>query len=254
MGKLKAVKSIVNSVPPLRKLADRALNSYQKELKDSILDEVFYPGGPDVLIALVKAFNLQRQSALGGRDLLKGHAYYEFGMYKGFSFWFAEQLAREYTDSNFRFLGFDSFEGLPEPQLDVEARVYSKGDFRGSYETVTRNLRKHKADFTRMRLYKGFYSKHLFDQLREKEQFPPISICLIDVDLYESCVPVLDFIKDYLVVGSILMFDDYDQIGENNDAGERRALIEFEKRNPGFKKEHLFNYGWEGAVFRVVSL
>jgi len=247
---MKRLKSIAKSIPLLRKLAQRA----KKELRDEILDELFYTLSPDVLVAIVKAFNLQRQSAAGGRDLLDGHAYYEFGMYKGFSFWFAEQIAREYTDSNFHFLGFDSFQGLPKPQLDVEARVFRKGEFRGAYEVVTANLHRWKADLTRMRLYKGFYSEQLFDQLREKEQFPPVSICLIDVDLYDSCVPVLEFIKEYLVEGSILLFDDYNQLGEDNNSGERRALIEFEKRNPGFKKEHLFDYGWEGAAFRVVSL
>lgn len=248
------LKSIVKSIPPLHKLASRTKERCSEWTKGGILDEVFYTMSPDVLVAIVKAFNFQRQSAAGGRNLLDGHAYYEFGMYKGFSFWFAEQIAREYTDSNFRFLGFDSFQGLPRPQLDVEARVFDEGDFRGSYEIVTGNLRKYKADLTRMRLYEGFYSEHLFDQLRKKEQFPPISICLIDVDLYESCVPVLEFIKEYLVEGSILLFDDYNQLGANDNAGERRALIEFEKRNPGFKKEHLFDYGWEGVAFRVVSL
>lgn len=246
------LKSIVRSIPPLKKLAQRS----KQQLKDEILNQVFYTLSPDVLVAIVKAFNLQRQGAADGRDLLHGHAYYEFGMYKGFSFWFAEQLAREYTDSTFRFLGFDSFEGLPQPQLDVEARVFHKGDFRGSYEIVTRNLQTYKADLTKMQLYKGFYSEDFFHQLREKEQFLPVSICLIDVDLYESCVPVLEFIKEYLVEGSILLFDDYNQLREAQDdnSGERRALIEFEKRNPGFKKEHLFNYGWEGVAFRVVSL
>ena len=90
--------------------------------------------------------------------------------------------------------------------------------------------------------------------MRQTEQFPPISICLIDVDLYDSCVPVLEFIKDYLVEGSILLFDDYNQMGEDDDSGERRALIEFEERHPEFKKEHLFDYGWEGVAFRVASL
>jgi hypothetical protein len=156
-----SLKSIVKSIPPLRKLAELALKEYQKEFRDGVLDGVFYTVSPDVLVAIVKAFELQRQSALGGRDLLDGHAYYEFGMYKGFSFWFAEQLAREYTDSNFRFLGFDSFQGLPQPELDVEARIFDKGDFKGSYEVVTGNLQKYKADLTRMRLYKGFYSKPL---------------------------------------------------------------------------------------------
>jgi hypothetical protein len=65
---------------------------------------------------------------------------------------------------------------------------------------------------------------------------------------------VLEFIKKYLVPGSILLFDDYNQVGRDNDSGERRALIEFEIRNPTFKKEFLWDYGWEGAAFRVVSL
>jgi hypothetical protein len=63
----------------------------------------------------------------------------------------------------------------------------------------------------------------------------------------------LDFIKDYLVEGSILLFDDYNQFREDDESGERRALIEFEKRNPTFRKEHLFDFGWEGAAFRVYA-
>jgi len=126
-------------------------------------------------------------------------------MYKGFSFWFAEQIAREYAGSTFRFLGFDSFEGLPQPQLELERAGFREGDFRGTYEVVTGNLRRWKTDFNRICLYKGFYSDRFFDQLRGNEQFPPVSICLIDVDLYDSCVPVLEFIKEYLVEGSILL-------------------------------------------------
>lgn len=247
-------KSFVKSIPPLRKLAKRAKNGLIKLLGDEMSDEVFYTLSPDVLVALVKAFNLQRQAATSGRDLLSGHAYYEFGLFKGFSFWFAEQVAREYTDSTFRFLGFDSFEGLPQPQLDVEAKSFREGDFRGAYEVVTGNLRRWKTDFSRIQLHKGFYSDRLFDELRRNEQFPPASIVLIDVDLYESCVPVLEFIKPYLVEGTILLFDDYNQMGPDDNSGERRALIEFESRNPGFKKEYLWDYGWEGVAFRVVSL
>lgn len=250
---MSALKSIVKAFPPIHKLAVLA----KKKLRRALTDEIFYTLSPDALVAIVKAFELQRKAAADGRDLLRGHAYYEFGIYKGFSFWFAEQIAREYADSSFRLLGFDSFEGLPQPQLEVEARVFRKGDWRGSYEIVTGNLRKYKADFSRIQLYKGFFSNQFFDQLPAKDGFPQISICLIDVDLYDSCVPVLDFIRKHLVVGSILLFDDYNQnanmISPNN-SGERRALIEFENRNPGFKKEHLFDYGWEGSAFQVVAL
>ncbi len=245
---------IVKSIPPLHKLARRAKSRLTRLVRDEFSDDVFYTLSPDVLVAIVKAFDLQKKTAADGPDLLNGHAYYEFGLFKGFSFWFAEQIAREYTESNFRFLGFDSFEGLPNPQLEVEARAFREGDFKGTYEVVTNNLRRWKADCSKIQLYKGFYSDHFFDQLREKEKFPPVSICLIDVDLYDSCVPVLNFIKEYLVEGSILLFDDYNQLASDKNSGERRAFVEFESRNPKFKKEYLFDYGWEGVAFRVVSL
>ena len=115
-------------------------------------------------------------------------------------------------------------------------------------------MKRWSTDFSRIRLYQGFYSPELFARLRQTELFPPVSICLIDVELYELCIPVLDFVRDYLVPGSILIFDDYNQIGENNNAGERRALLEFEQRHPTFRKEHLFGYGWEGVAFRIVSV
>jgi len=62
---MKTLKSIVKSIPPLRKMVNWALNDHKKEFRDAILDGVFYTGGPDVLIAIVKAFELQRQSARG---------------------------------------------------------------------------------------------------------------------------------------------------------------------------------------------
>jgi Macrocin-O-methyltransferase (TylF) len=136
----------------------------------------------------------------------------------------------------------------------LEAATFSKGDYKASYEAVTSNLKRYGADFSKMRLHKGYFSKTLFEQLRQIEEFCPVSICVIDVDLYDSCIPVLDFVQHYLVVGSIILFDDFNQAGEDNSAGERRALIEFEDRNPDFRKKHLFDYGWEGVAFEVLSI
>ena len=103
-----------------------------------------------------------------------------------------------------------------------------------------------------MKLYKGFFSKPFFDSLRQRESFLPVSICVIDSDLYESCVEVLDFIKDYLVPGSILLFDDYNVFNKDDNHGERRALREFEQKHPAFQKEYLFDFGWHGVAFRVL--
>jgi hypothetical protein len=211
--------------------------------------EPFYSANPDVLIALVKAFGLQEENFLCG-----ALGYYEFGLFRGFSLWFAESLSREVTTKSFRFYGFDSFAGLPRPKLGSEASVYRRGDFGCSLFQVTANLKKYRADFSRITLYPGFFTPAHFARLSREQEFLPVSICLIDVDLYESCVPVLDFIAPYLVIGSLLLFDDYNQFGPDDTSGERRALLEFKYRYPTFTLEHLFDYGREGAVFRVLSV
>ena len=201
-------------------------------------------------MAIVKAFNIQLE-----RKLLEGYAYYEFGLFKGFSFWFAEQVSREYINSNFYFYGFDSFKGLPKPQVDVShQKEWTEGSYAASLEFVTAKIKEHGADFSRIKLYKGFFTKTFFDYLHQSEIFLPISICVIDSDLYESCIKVLDFIKNYLVRGSILLFDDYNIFNEDDNHGERRAIKEFEQKHLDFQKEYLFNFGSFGVAFRVLTI
>lgn len=245
------VRRVAKSVPGLRRtvrLAKRKFGDIFQPLGG------FYTLSPDVLVALVKVFRQIDQERRDGRDLIAGHAYYEFGLYRGFSIWYAEQLTRELDMSDLRLYGFDSFEGLPDPQLDVEAAIFSRGDFRGSYDAVTKHLVDWKADLSRIALFKGFYSQSAFASFSATEKFLPAAVCLIDVDLYESCVPVLEFMSNYLVPGSFVLFDDFNQIGDNNAAGERRALAEFQSAQPGIRLDHVFDYGWEGAVYRVSSI
>jgi hypothetical protein len=168
---------------------------------------------PDVLPTLVRCFDLlQAKGGGSGRSpLLDRAGYYEFGLYQGFSFWFAEQLSRQYAGAGFGHYGFDSFAGLPRPQLKMEAAMFAEGDFAGSYDLVTGNLERWGADPARYKLYEGFYSDQLFARFAAAETFRPVAMALIDVDLYESTVPVLTFLRPLLAVGSILLFDDYNQ-------------------------------------------
>ena len=186
----------------------------------------------------------------GGGNLLNGHAFYEFGLFRGFSFWFAEQISRDMVSPDFKFYGFDSFAGLPESKTDIHIN-WAKGNYAASYEFVLDQLKTNGSDFSKIQLYKGFYSKAYFDNL-QNENFLPISICVIDSDIYESCVDVLEFIKKYIVPGSILLFDDYNAFDKSDDHGERRALREFEMRNPTFKKQQLFDFGRYGVAFRIL--
>lgn len=215
---------------------------------------LFYTLSPMLLVAIVKAFELHRSgSSPWGRDMLKGHAYYEFGLFKGFSFWFAEQISREYTDSEFLYYGFDSFEGLPKSQIDITS-PWAEGSYAASLDFVTAKLEQHGTQLSKVKLYKGFFSRSLFAGLRQRENFLPAAVCVIDLDIYESCVEILDFIKDYLVPGTILLFDDYNVFHKDDEHGERKALKEFEQKYSAFRKEHIFDFGWHGAAFRVLAV
>lgn len=203
----------------------------------------FYTLSPALLIGILRAFKVSD----------RGGGYYEFGLFKGFSFWFAEQIQREYG-TNFYFYGFDSFEGLPESKVDVDPIYWAEGNYATSYDSVLADLKSNGTDLSKIKLFKGFFSKEYFDELKRKEHFKPVAICVIDSDIYESCVFVLDFIKDYLVTGSVLLFDDYNAFGKDDHHGERRALWEFEQSNPSFRKEHLFDFGWHGVAFKIINI
>ena len=256
------LKEAVKSVPLLKRIAIRAIGESRvianqiPGVRSMVGDGPFFTLSPDLTIALLRAFTVQKE-----RNMLDGHGYFEFGMFRGFSMWFADRLAREYGAKDFSYYGFDSFAGLPLPKLGEERSIFFRGQFGASYDVVVRNLEKWEADLSRIKLFKGWYSKELFGKIKAENTFSKASICLVDVDLYDSCVPVLDFVKGYLVPGSILIFDDWDQrrkqLGpdaQDDSTGERRAIKEFETRHPTFRKEHLFDYGWEGAAFRVLSL
>ncbi|MFM9941943.1 MAG: TylF/MycF/NovP-related O-methyltransferase [Hyphomicrobiaceae bacterium] len=214
----------------------------KKWLMANMVEGSFHTLSPDLLVGLVKAFDLQKD--------FKDRAYYEFGLYQGFSIWFAEQIARGRVPKDFEFYGFDSFEGLPPSEVD--GRFYKAGQLATDYQMVRDNLTKYGADWQRLKLFKGFYSAQEFARLAKTERFPPVAIAVIDVDIYESCVIVLEFLKPRLVPGSILILDDYNDMDRSDDHGERKAVREFNAKT-GMELEPLFELGRECAGFRVVK-
>lgn len=242
----KKLKEIIKSSPlyPLiYPFSDRYLRWRSRRRKPQ---GMFYTMSPELLVAIVRAFQLQTDGEC------KGRSYFEFGLYKGFSLWFAEQMARLYKDKGFMCYGFDSFKGLPASVVDQEVWLLRKGECSCSYEVVISHLKKRGANMERIKLYKGFFSTRLFNQLAKREEFLPAAICVIDVDLYESCVPVLKFIKDYLVPGTIIIFDEYYLRPGDDSHGEGRAFKEFLLKYPAIQTHELFSYvNGAGIAFRV---
>jgi len=76
---------------------------------------------PNLLIGMYRALgHLAANGQVSG-----GH--YEFGLYRGFSFWYANNLAND-MGINLEFHGSDTFEGLPPSEVDIH-RNWQPGSY-----------------------------------------------------------------------------------------------------------------------------
>lgn len=179
--------------------------------------------------------------------------YLEFGLFKGYSFWHAQMQARRRGLEGMRFLGFDSFAGLPAIGTIDQTRnsEFFEGQYACSKEAVTQNLDSGGVDWRRTFLIEGYFSDSLVPEVKTRYGLERAAIVLIDCDLYESTADVLRFIDDLLGDGTVLLFDDWNCFDRDDNRGQRRALREFLERKPRWRMEPFFSYGIYGQVFIV---
>jgi O-methyltransferase len=193
----------------------------------------------------------ERAQHLGSFD--DDAVYCEFGVFKGYSFWKAQHLAKSRGISGTRFFGFDSFEGLPEVSgIDQTAHgEFRQGQYKCSLETVHKNLDKAGVDWSKSHLIKGYFNETLKPDLARKHNIGTVGVAMIDCDLYESTVDVLRFLRGKLREGSILIMDDWNCFNGDDNRGQRRALREFLADEPVLRIEPFVNYGANSEAFIV---
>ena len=206
---------------------------------------LFYTASPNLLIALVRSFQYQKEHH---PELLNSGSYLEFGLFKGFSMWFAELLSREFTGNDFRLFGFDSFRGLPPTVVDKEELYWAPGAYACSREAVTHSIKDAGGDLSRITLVEGFYSAELFRNALSGVTLAPPAIVVIDSDIYESCKIILDYFGTTFKTGTIILFDDFNAFERSNEHGERRAFKEFSLSHPRLRTRELFDFGNHGTA------
>jgi O-methyltransferase len=176
--------------------------------------------------------------------------YYEFGLFRGYSFWYAQQAANRVNLEGMRFFGFDSFEGLPEIEGNDRKRgLFFSGDYRCTRAEVTRQISEHGFDWSRAALIEGFFDKSLTPSIRTEHQMGPAALVLIDCDLYQSTVPVLGFLDALFQDGTVILFDDWYCFGDSEDHGEPRAFHEFLADRKEWHAEALMDFPIYGKAF-----
>jgi hypothetical protein len=149
-----------------------------------------------------------------------------------------------------RFIGFDSFEGIPESRgVDSVRPVFPKGSYACDEATFRRNLRKAGVPRDKVIAVKGWFQDVLTPQTRERLQLKEVSVVNIDSDLYESARLALEFVTPALQDGSIILFDEWYQFNGNPQLGEQRAFYEWRDRNPDLILAEFKDFGFWSKSF-----
>lgn len=177
--------------------------------------------------------------------------YLEFGVWKGRSFTRAFNIwkflfADKGQLSAMRFYAFDSFEGLPQASGE-----FKKGDYACSEVGFKNHLVAGGVDLQRVEIVKGWYNQVLNEETKKKLPIKSAAVVFIDCDIYESAVPVLNFITDYIVDGTILIFDDWFCFGGHANKGEQRAFGEWLAKNPQWRAVEYQRFNWRGNSFII---
>jgi O-methyltransferase len=166
--------------------------------------------------------------------------YHEFGVYKGRSF--AKNI-RSYQKllspakfSDMRFWAYDSFEGLPETRDTFAPAHFVKGAYSAPREVFEAEVLKTGLRRERLEVVPGFYDKSLTPELAQRAfSERKIAMTYIDCDVYESVIPVFEFITPGLQVGSVIVIDDWIRHRMHPGHGIQRAYNEWLGRHPEIK-------------------
>lgn len=139
--------------------------------------------------------------------------------------------------------GFDSFEGLPEPDTKNDGDAWQKGQYAYSLEYVQDVLRL--VERKHLHLLKGWFSQSF--KTGEAEDIREICFAKVDCDLYGPAVECLDFITGRLSDGAVLMFDDWTHLAT---LGETKAFMEWVPRVPQYRFEFIGFINWR-IFFKV---
>lgn len=149
-----------------------------------------------------------------------------------------------------RYFAFDSFEGLPDGAAERQTD-YAPGAYACSEPEFRANVAEAGVDMARVITVPGMFDKSLTAEMAAKHQLRRAAMIFIDCDLYESTMPVLDFVTSLVGQGTIIVFQDWFRFKGSPDQGEQRACGEWLARNPQFELIEYWREGPQAVSFLV---
>lgn len=175
--------------------------------------------------------------------------YAEFGVYQGASFISSYSAAARLRLQHMRFFAFDSFRGLPQPANPHDVEPFRAGAFAAPMAIFEKALKRARVDLERVVIIPGWFNVVLSQEIKTEHGLTRVAIAWIDCDLYESTIPVLEFLVDILEEGAILVFRDWYCYRGDRNQGEQRAVKEWLERYPDVALIPYRSISWNGEAF-----
>lgn len=192
---------------------------------------------------LLEERHIHLKTVCGLDNLIEGDIL-EFGVWKGDTI----NIIAEFFPDNLIY-GFDSFEGLPEDWKISSNEKYNKHK-KGYFAVDTLPSVK-----DNVRLIKGFFETSLPTWIQEN-QIKQIKLLHVDSDLYSSAATIFKNLNNYIVPGTVIIFDEFYPWGrkryEKWEEHEYKAFCEWVKFF-GREFEVLFHNNHQQCSVRIIK-
>jgi len=150
-------------------------------------------------------------------------------------------LMKKYAGPNNLIIGFDSFDGMPELSSKDINLDYNKSDpiagfgkpgdnLSGGIDNVINNFKLCDLNFDNVILVKGYFSDS-FQNPNNIKSIGEIAILRLDGDWYESTKICLEKLYDSVIVGGVIIIDDYGHwVGAKTATDEFRTMYNIESQ------------------------
>ena len=189
----------------------------------------------DGLLVLSRLVRYCEENQMVGR-------FVETGTWRGGAFTIMAKSSQTWGDGQRQIWGFDSFEGIPEPDSNVDdvqwsvkemkvpkdqqkGRLQSVNALVAAEDEVYKALKTVGADTTNIKLFKGWFQDTL--PRISDDEIGPIALLRLDGDLYASTMICLEKFEPHVVSGGFIIIDDWGL------KGCQQAVVEFYQKKYG---------------------
>lgn len=153
--------------------------------------------------------------------LSPGAAILEVGVWRGGTAGIMSQRLVDLKSTATLYLA-DTFSGVAKAGSNDS--FYTGGEHSDTSQQIVEDVLKNKSRYPHYKILKGIFPEDTAHEIAATEQF---GLCHIDVDVYDSAKDILEWVWSKLIVGGVVVFDDY---GFHSCTGVAKLVEEYRNR------------------------